>query len=112
MAGNVVPPLRDDVQLSVDEYRNKLYEFINTGGGQLTSNLREPSRAHRPIIPNQRTVHNIPQAPPPPTRQRSLILRPREHAESQTVHQRPQTVVKRSNTSMVSLNLIRNILLH
>lgn len=27
----VMPPLRDDVQLSVDEYRNKLYELMSVG---------------------------------------------------------------------------------
>ena len=28
---DVVPPLSDDVQLSVDEYRNKLYEVSFSG---------------------------------------------------------------------------------
>ena len=27
----VMPPLRDDVQLSVDDYRNKLYELMASG---------------------------------------------------------------------------------
>ncbi|XP_023707678.1 extracellular signal-regulated kinase 2 isoform X3 [Cryptotermes secundus] len=32
----VVPPVRDDVQLSVDEYRSKLYELMATGTGAHT----------------------------------------------------------------------------
>ncbi|XP_026477220.1 extracellular signal-regulated kinase 2-like [Ctenocephalides felis] len=105
MPYNVVPPLRDDVQLSVDDYRNKLYEYINTGGGHLSTTPKISIRNQRLTISNQRMIPTAPQQPPPPTRQRSLILRPRrEQAEYQTTLHRPQTVVKRSNTSMIDDN--------
>lgn len=105
MPYNVVPPLRDDVQLSVDDYRNKLYEYINTGGGHLSTTPKISIRNQRLTISNQRMMPTAPLQPPPPTRQRSLILRPRrEQAEYQTTLHRPQTVVKRSNTSMVNNN--------
>lgn len=36
----VVPPVRDDVQLSVDEYRSKLYELMATGTGAHTRHCK------------------------------------------------------------------------
>lgn len=34
---NIVPPLNDDTRLSIDEYRNKLYEYMSTPPGSKSS---------------------------------------------------------------------------
>ncbi|KAJ4428149.1 hypothetical protein ANN_24164 [Periplaneta americana] len=44
----VLPPLRDDVQLSVDEYRNKLYEMMSMGTkSHVRQKVNRDNRSHK-----------------------------------------------------------------